>query len=43
MNERLDKLGEGGLKKFALEESESPYSVYNFEGHDWKAKQNDVS
>merc|ERR1739838_354455 len=41
MNERLDKLGEGGLKKFALEESQSPYSVYNFEGHDWKAKQND--
>lgn len=41
MHSRLQQLGEGGLKKFALEETESPYSVYNFEGQDWKGKQND--
>ena len=42
MNQRLSKLGEAGLKKFALEDTEA-YSVYNFEGQDWKEKQIDVS
>jgi len=40
MNQRLSKLGEAGLKKFALEDTEA-YSVYNFEGQDWKEKQID--
>lgn len=41
MNSRLNDLGEGGLRKFAIEDAEGPYSVYNFEGQDWKGKQND--
>tara|TARA_B100000586_G_scaffold173120_1_gene126379 strand:+ start:1312 stop:1494 length:183 start_codon:yes stop_codon:yes gene_type:complete len=42
MNKRLTELGEGGLRKFALEDAESTYSVYNFEGQDWKGKQTEV-
>ena len=43
MNKRLAELGEGGLRKFALEDAESTYSVYNFEGQDWKGKQTEVN
>uniref|UniRef100_H2YQX0 SWI/SNF related, matrix associated, actin dependent regulator of chromatin, subfamily a, member 5 n=1 Tax=Ciona savignyi TaxID=51511 RepID=H2YQX0_CIOSA len=42
MKQRLQKLGEGALRKFTLDEGESPYSVYNFEGQDWKGKQVEV-
>jgi len=43
MKDRLSKLGEGALRKFALDEGEGPYSVYNFEGQDWKGKQTEVN
>ncbi|XP_078494335.1 SWI/SNF protein [Ciona intestinalis] len=39
MKQRLHKLGEGALRKFTLDEGESAYSVYKFEGQDWKGKQ----
>ena len=42
MTARLNKLGEGALRKFALDDGEGPYSVYNFEGQDWKGKQTEV-
>lgn len=42
MKSRLNKLGEGALRKFALDDAEGPYSVYNFEGQDWKGKQTEV-
>lgn len=38
MEERLKNLGESGLRKFTLDDTEGPYSVYNFEGKDWKDK-----
>lgn len=42
MMERLEKLGESALRKFTLDEGEGPYSVYNFEGQDWKEKHTEV-
>jgi len=39
MQEKMSKLSEDGLKKFSLDHE--PYSVYNFEGKDWKSKNKD--
>ncbi|CAK8686193.1 SWI/SNF-related matrix-associated actin-dependent regulator of chromatin subfamily A member 5-like [Clavelina lepadiformis] len=39
--QRLNELGESALRKFTLDEGESAYSVYKFEGQDWKGKQSE--
>lgn len=45
MKKKLEQLGEGQLKKFTFdnvdENEPKDYSVYNWEGEDWKKKQGD--
>lgn len=42
MEERLKTLGESALRKFTLDDTDGPYSVYQFEGQDWKDKTKEV-